>query len=299
MKIAVLGGSGFIGRHVMEHINNLPYSPDYADALDLHSSYEDERLDVTDRRQVWDRLESYDAVINLAGLLGTHELFDNVQAAIDVNISGAYNVASFCAKVDIPLVTVEQPHVWTNPYETTRGAGVRLARGLAYAGQLNLATVTAYNAFGEGQAYGPGHPLKFVPAFSVQAHNREWLRIYGDGKQGVNLVYVKDLARIFYEAIEWADHSAPEFMGASVGGNKTVNQVAKMISQYVSPELLHGVQYLPMRDGETNNEGAYAHEINTANKGRVHVPEFRVEDLHRTVDWYKGIDIDGSTEKRW
>jgi UDP-glucose 4-epimerase len=227
-------------------------------------------------------------VINVAGLLGTAELFDNVEGAIDVNIKGQYNVARAALDLGLPLVTIEQPHIWTNPYETTRGAGVRLARSLAHHKGLRLATVTTYNAFGERQGYGGHHPQKFIPTFAVRAWNGLPLEIYGDGEQQVNAVYAGDVARVMVEALKYAGTHVPSFLGAAYGGNFTVNEIAHMVLDVTGGGE---IEYLPMRDGETDDGiGAAVFNESILNRNApLRSPSFRYDKFARTVESYKGV----------
>lgn len=297
MNVAVIGASGFIGSHTVEVLEALDgYVPVGYDRAES-SRYAPNELDVT---WPWQTIKSefesanIEAVINYAGLLGTTELFDNVRSAIRVNIEGQYNVARAALELDIPLVTIEQPHIWTNPYETTRGAGVRLARSLAYHKGLRLATVTTYNAFGERQGYGGNHPQKFVPTFSVYADNGVALPIFGNGEQMVNAIYAKDIAKVFVDAINVASSAAPTFLGAAVDGNFTVNEFAQIVQQIAAPEAVGEVLRLPMRDGEDEGDGAAANydSIVAQASWGVHVPQFRMRDLERTIEWYRGHKLD-------
>lgn len=292
MKIGVIGAEGFLGSHLVEYIEAQGHEVAKGDIWPMID--EDCVIDVTDGVSVssWFTINKPDAVITLAGLLGTHELFGSVPKAINVNTLGQYLVAIQCLYYNIPMVTIEQPHVWTNPYETTRGAGVNLARGLALSKGLNLATVTVFNAFGEGQAYGGDHPQKIVPTFAVYGHNDRPAPIYGDGTQWTNLIYAGDIARILFEAIEVTDPGAPNLYGVSEQGNYTVNDVWAMISDMT--HCKREPAYLPMRDGETNTSGAKAQDWmmrTNENKG-VYVPKYSASDLYATVTYYAGVGIE-------
>lgn len=292
MRVGVIGAEGFLGSHLVEYIEKQGHEVAKGDIWPIID--ENCSIDVSSRASVshWFARNNPDAVITLAGLLGTHELFANVAKAIDVNTKGQYYVAQQCLEYDIPMVTIEQPHVWTNPYETTRGAGVNLARGLALSKGLNLATVTVFNAFGERQAYGGDHPQKIVPTFAVHAHNDRPAPVYGDGTQWTNLIYAGDIARILFEAIEVADRAAPNLYGVSQQGNFTVNDVWAMIADMT--DCNREPAYLPMRDGETNASGAKAQDwmMRTNDNKGVYVPKFSMSDLYATVAYYQEVGID-------
>lgn len=295
MKVGVIGASGFIGSHVVEQLRKQDHSIvgyDFNPDWDFATEY----MDIgwpwqTVRNHL--KYENLDAVINLAGILGTHELFDNVSTAIRVNINGQYNVARACTDMEVPLVTIEQPHVWTNPYETTRGAGVRLARALAAHKGLRLATVQAYNAFGPRQAYGLGHPQKVVPTFAVRAWNKLPLRIYGSGNQMMNMIHAADLANILIAAIPHATTGdSPIFYGAAEQGNQSVNRLADMINGITKNPV--EAEWLPMRPGETDDEfGASVPNASLFTQQRVLGVKayYTFNQIYDTVKWYKDFEI--------
>lgn len=303
MDILVTGAAGFIGRFVINEAWKRGYD---TTAFDIANG---PQQDVTSYQDVLAAMQDVDAVIHLAGLLGTHELFDNVGAAVAVNVMGTYNVAKAAQVTGIPMVTIEQPHVWTNPYETTRGAGLRLARSLAIHQDLSLATVTVFNAFGKWQAYGGDHPRKIVPTFAVHAWNGLPLPIYGIGDQWTNLIYAEDIAAVFIDVVEglldkgyptYRDEDGtphvPYFIGGAHNGNMRVIDVARAILSLTDMSR-DALTFEPMRPGEDNSQGAmllkhHLRELDWQGERGVHVPTFNFKQLKETVDWYKMMDID-------
>ena len=290
--IVVVGAAGFIGSHVVDVLMEQGKSVipmDNAYPRDDHIEYIDVRWGPENIEMSMALGESTEitGVINLAGLLGTHELFDNVEAAIDVNVKGQYNVAEAARRLEVPYVTIEQPHVWTNPYETTRGAGVRLARGLAEHKGLRLATVKAFNAFGPRQAHGPGHHQKIVPTFALAALEGKPLPVYGEGDQMINLVHARDIARFMVSALDHASIEAPHFYGAAMNGNMSVRKLAERISAFAGVPL--EMEFLPMRPGETDDGfGATMTEARLEQQGKVlgFTPFLEWSTVISTVRWY-------------
>ena len=184
MIVLVTGAQGFIGQYVMKELEDRGYIPLAYDLADGH--------DVLDKEQLASHMKFADAVIHLAGVLGTHELYDEIDLAIDVNIKGAVNVLENCVEVSHrgakPFVMIEQPHIWYNPYEATKAAAHRFAMAFHLDRGVPVAFVETYNAYGPGQAHGPGHPRKIIPYFATQAWKGEAIEIWGDGKQFVDLI---------------------------------------------------------------------------------------------------------------
>ena len=173
MKIMITGGAGFIGRYVQSRCAELGIETATFDPANVSDGgvAQDVRNPASIMRGFTDFFTSTDpdAVIHLAGMLGTHELWSNPEKAIDVNIKGALNVGQWCLENDKKMVSIEQPHVWYNVYEASKLAARRMLTGMHYDQGLRVEFVTAHNAFGPGQAYGPGHPRKILPTFSTLA----------------------------------------------------------------------------------------------------------------------------------
>ena len=249
MRILVTGGYGFIGRYVQSRCKE----------LDIESFSFDIVGDISQDVREWDHLSRAisqyepDAIIHLAGLLGTHELWDLAEDAIDVNIKGTLNVARAALEVNAKLVSIEQPHIWYNMYEATKFAARRMLTGLYYDEGLRVDFVTAHNAFGPGQTHGPGHPQKIIPTFATHAWAGEDIPIWGDGKQKVNLVYVGDVAdRLIQRALKRGCNPL-EYWQAGSDSIHSVNDVAYLVIDYVASQSdkdLTGIDYRPARKGE-------------------------------------------------
>ncbi len=250
MRILITGGDGFIGRYVQTRCKELGIEVVIFDiASDLTQ-------DITDYDALQNVLNTHpatggiDAIIHLAGMLGTHELWDTAEDAIDVNIKGALNVGRLALFHDAKLVSIEQPHLWYNVYEATKLAARRMLTGLHYDKELRVDFVTAHNAFGPGQAYGPGHPQKIVPTFATLAWAGEPIPIWGDGEQKVNLVYAGDVADVLVERALTKSHDPLHVFNAGSNELVRVRQVANIVLARTESEA--GVEFLPMRRGEQN-----------------------------------------------
>jgi UDP-glucose 4-epimerase len=268
-RVVVTGGRGFIGGPVCDELTKRGFEPDIFGL---------EEGGIEDANRVYDFVEGAEFVIHLAGVLGTHELFDSVRQAIDINVKGTVNVLDACWRHNACYVGITMPQVFPSVYTATKVAATKLATAYHYNFGLGVSHVRAFNAFGPGQAYGPGHPQKIVPTFAIKALRGEPIPIWGDGEQGVDLIHTSDLAIMLVDASQFTDD---QVFDGGTGQSFTVNEVADMIKEIAGSKAPN--EYLPMRRGEAPTQ------IVATGEGWDTLgwqPRFRHRDLVDTVNWY-------------
>lgn len=187
-----------------------------------------------------------DAVIHLAGVLGTAELFDTPHEAIDINIHGTMNILEACAKYELSYTGITMPQVFPSVYTATKICATRLASAWHLAKGVPVSHVRAFNAYGLGQAHGAGHPQKIVPMFAVEAWAGRPLPIWGDGEQTVDLIHADDLGRLLINATQFGDDWICD---GGTGEAMSVNEVAEIVLETTGSHS--PIQHHRMRDGET------------------------------------------------
>lgn len=251
MRIVVTGGAGFLGRATVEAGLAAGHDMHAIDRNTRRGVYAADISDWGDTAGVLDEIRP-DHVIHLAGVLGTSELFDgtNANRAVEVNVGGALNVIQWCTEQQAGYTTITMPESgWANVYAATKRCAVDLAEAYRRHKGLRVSNVCAYNAYGPGQAHGPGHPQKIIPTFARWAWAGELIQIWGDGEQTVDLVHTDDIARMLIDAIRFG---GGETFDAGTGYPMTVNQVAEFVAKTVheagGPSVY--IEHIPMRAGE-------------------------------------------------
>lgn len=234
MKIAVTGGSGFLGQAAIAHAVQAG-----------HTAWAFDRATGDDILGPLDGLAGADAVIHLAGLLGTSELFDDPEAAVQANVVGTLRVLRWCQANGAGYVGITMPPVFPSVYTATKICASRLATAWHLAHGLPVSHVRAFNAYGPGQKYGPGHPQKIVPTFARYAWEGRPLPVWGDGEQTMDLVHADDVGRMLVDATGSGDDAV---FDAGTGRAVTVNELARIVLAVTGSTA--GVEHLPMRTGE-------------------------------------------------
>jgi len=221
-------------------------------------------------------------VIHLAGVLGTHELFDTPFEAVDINIKGSLQALEFCRNKGAGYTGITMPQVFPSIYTATKIGSTALATAYNHTHNVPVSHVRAFNAFGPNQAHGAGHPQKIIPTFAYNAWYGLPLPVWGDGTQTVDLIHTTDLARMLVDATAFGENQT--FDGGT-GVPFTVNEVLDMVGAVVGRPI--EIEYLPMRRGERpTNIVALGEGWDTLGWK----PEFRMDDFVETVNWYKSYD---------
>jgi UDP-glucose 4-epimerase len=247
MNILVTGGNGFIGRHVCARLRALGHTPTVFDRHGTDVVGPPVFLgDTTDAAAVSEAVYHCDAVMHLAGVLGTQETITNPLPAVQTNIVGSLNVFQACALHNKRAVYIAVGNHWmNNPYSITKTTAERFALMFNKERGTKIAVVRGMNAYGPGQKAGPVR--KIIPNFIIPALKGDPLTVYGDGSQVMDMIYVDDLADVLCAALLFNHGVYDSVFEAGTGTPTTVLRIAKEVIKQVGGGTIH---HVPMRPGE-------------------------------------------------
>ena len=189
MRVAITGGSGFIGTNLMLYLRRTEPETEVV-IVDIAAPRvrlaPTERYVYADIRNLHSLLRAFDGceeVYHLAGILGTSELIAVSSLACETNIVGANNVMDACRMAGVKRVyNVAKPHFDgydENSYTLTKHAGELVGRLYQAKYGMEVATVRWLNAVGPHQHLYPVR--KFLPMMILCCMFDRDLEVYGDG----------------------------------------------------------------------------------------------------------------------
>ena len=306
MKIAVTGGAGFIGGHVVDELLRRGHEPVIFDHRRErpHTSVLDERAyvpvtlgDTRDDTQVTELAAHVEGIIHLASVLGTQETVSNPRPAVMTNVISGMNVFEAAVQYGIPAVNICVGNAgMSNPYSASKTCVESLGHMYVRDRGARLNQVRVVNAYGPRQLmaapYGVGKVRKIMPAFVARALTGALIEIYGDGEQVSDCVFVTDVACALVNALEFAAKGEilPHVVEVGPSEHKTVNEVAELVA--VTAQAVNGghkseIRHLPMRPGETPGARIVARNETMHDIGMP--PELLVPldgGIANTVAWY-------------
>jgi UDP-glucose 4-epimerase len=258
MKCVVLGSSGFVGRACVEELLGrgdtvIGFDKGRKKNKPNENLANESRLsflegNILDREMLTAAFEGADEIYLLAGQLGTSELESSMRLAIETNILGALTVFETALACRVPKVFLaSKPSVWLNTYTITKHTAEKIANLLSRYHPIEISVLRYLNIYGPGQKIYPVR--KVLPAFAVQAIRGLPLNVYGEGNQTVDMLFVKDAARITVEVMRQKFN--PDAMDCGTGTEMTVLEVAESVNKYFNNSA--GIKHMPMRLGETPN----------------------------------------------
>jgi UDP-glucose 4-epimerase len=245
VRILVTGGTGFIGKYVCTAFRDRGLEP-----ITFGVTKECDILgDIRDATALDIAVSTCDAVMHLAGVLGTQETVDDPLPAIETNILGGLNVFKAIRRYEVPAANIAAANHWMwNPYSITKKAAERFALMANKEWGTKIALVRGLNVYGPRQKAYP--VKKIMPNLILPALEGRPIVIYGDGEQIMDMIWVEDVAEIMVRAL-LSDHGVyTSVMEAGTGRKTTVNQLAQMVVEMVGQGE---IQHVPMRPGEADH----------------------------------------------
>lgn len=301
MRIAVTGGAGFVGSHVVDRLADAGHDVIVLDRWPPHRADVAFRMsDVTDLASLARGLRRCDVVFHLAAVADVNDAFRRPAEAVLVNVAGTANVWEAARRAGVGRVVLAST-VWV--YGAAAGLEP-LAEDSRFAldqtGHLYTSTKLAaemvahsyhqlydqpFTILRYGIPFGPRMRDELVIArFVRMAIAGDLITIHGDGSQFRNYVYVEDLADAHLLVLTAAAENGvfnlegPE----QISVRRIVEAVQRALGRHLA------VEFVAARAGD------YAGRTISADKARAVLgwePSTSFEEgVRRYVAWYAKED---------
>lgn len=286
MRILVTGGSGFIGRYVAGKLMALGDQVTIYDVVSPKFKcdfYFEGSMIQTGLLE--SAIKEADAVMHLAGILGTSETIDSPVMPAKVNVMGSLTLFELCRRYKKRCCYIGVGnHFMLNTYAISKTAAERFALMYNKEHGTKIAVVRGLNAYGPWQKHRPVR--KVIPNFVIPALRGQPVIIYGSGEQVMDFIYVEDLAEILCRAL-LNDHAAYDIVIEAGSGNKTtINFIAEKVVELAGSKSK--IEHVGMRPGEIPDSVVVAN-IKTLKALKFGPADFTLldEGLKRTIEFYR------------
>jgi UDP-glucose 4-epimerase len=297
VTIAVTGGSGFIGSHVVDRLRDAGHEVVVIDTRPPHRvdvAYRD--VDITDLAGLVRVTSGCDAMFHLAAVSNVNDAHADPVGTMETNVVGTARACEAARRNQVGRVVFAST-VWA--YASAAGDGPLTEESpLATTGTAHVYTASkvaaelVVSSFGElygvpytilryGIPYGPRMREELViPRFFRSARDGARISIQGDGLQFRNYIYVEDLAEAHVLAL--GDAAANQIFNLEGPAPVSIRDVAELARSLVNPQTK--VEFVASRPGD------YAgREISGAKAQRVlgWTPATTFEEgMRRYLDWW-------------
>jgi len=294
--IAITGGSGFVGSHVVDALLGAGYDVRVIDPKQpVQDGVEWADVDMLDQDSVTDALKDASAVFHLAAMADVNDIVADPAESVALNTLGVARVLEAGRRADTGRVLVSST-VWV--YAATHGDEVdettlfdlETDRHLYVSEKIaaemlcrDYATLFGrpYTVLRYGIPFGPRMRSDLVvAAFLLRAMRGEPLRIDGDGSQERRFVYVEDLAAAHVLALKPV--AANRTYNLESSETTSIRQLAEAVRDLVGDvEVTFG----PSRPGDYRARMVRSDRARNE-LGWIPTHSF-AEGLSKTLDWYR------------
>jgi len=298
MNIGVIGGSGFIGSHIVDKLLDKGHEVTVLDIMkpqrnDVRHLY----MDIADLSKATIALTGYyDVVYMLAAVADVNDVYQNPVETGQINIISVANVLEAARRNKIGRVILAST-IWVyemateekvdenTPFVVSKTQHVYTASKVAaelYCHAYQKLYGQNFTILRYGIPYGPGaRGATVIAVFVRKALRGEPITIQGDGLQYRNFLYVEDLAEGNVSALKKvAINQTYNLEGASPITIREIAETVKKLIQDVN------IEYIEARPGD------YGGKIVSANKAKKELgwePEVDFEEgMRKYIEWYKG-----------
>lgn len=301
MRILITGGAGFIGSHIAGYYNgkaeirildNLR-SGSMKNLAGLNVEFI--RGDIRDRVKLSQAMQGVDYVFHLAAMIGVPESMEYPLDCIDINVNGTLMVLEEAARAGVKkLIYASSAAIYGNNselirredmnpdpdsiYAVTKLNGEQFCKIFSENRKLKTVSLRYFNVFGPKQ--DPGSAYAAAPAvFCNRAILGQKIKIFGDGEQSRDFVYIDDVVKVNAFFME---NDLEGVYNVATGRTVTINDLVNRILFMTDSQS--EVEHLPERPGDIRHLHSSTDKLHGAG---IRCDASFSASLGNTINYYK------------
>lgn len=252
MKSLIIGGSGFIGRNIIDLLNKKQY---YTISYDISEKNDDANEyingDIMDFEKLNKSMKDIDYVFNLASVTSPPQFEDIDSKGYEINIMGTYNILKAAYKNNVKKVILASSSAvygdikvpakedmvtdaYPNLYAVTKYTNELTARSFSLLRHLDSVYLRYFNTYGNGENTKGAYSSIFHKFIEDLKSNKTPL-IFGDGTQRRDFIYIKDNAHASILAMEKG--KSGEAYNIGTGISTDFNTIYKIIKEEMKSNI--------------------------------------------------------------
>lgn len=305
-NILITGGLGFIGSHISNMLvennnitilDNLSTGNIYNLDNPHHENLEIIKEDICEVN-LNELTKDIDYIFHLAAMASVPLSIDEPIKCNEINLNATVKLLNSAVKnnvkkvifsssaavygenTNMPLKETE-PLMPNSPYAASKSSCELYLKSFYESYGLNYIVLRYFNVFGPKQDKNSDYAA-VIPNFISAFLEDENPKIYGDGEQTRDFVYVGDVARANISA---AESEYAGVVNVASGEKISVNQLFRIIKNTLGSDL--DAEYLPERKGDIKHSLADVSNLEKINS-KINSVEFE-NHLIETINWFKSV----------
>ncbi len=302
-KYLVTGGSGFIGLNLVKKLlerREKVLALDNFISPNIKEFYKNPyfkflKVDITKKAEIEKAINGVDYIFHQAAVSSVEDSFLNPEKTFEINIIGTLNILQAARKYRIKKVIFASSVLVygqsskllnenmspnpNSPYALSKYAGEKLCQ--IFSANYNLPTVCLryFNVYGPGQSFNSGTVIPFL-VNSFLENKRP--KIFGNGKQIRDFVFVEDVVRANLKAIA-SKFERGEIFNVASEEPTSILELIEILNRILSKNIKP--IFVKAKPGDAEISQA---NIKKIKKCLFWQPEIDLkEGLQKTIDWFK------------
>jgi len=260
MRILITGGCGFLGSALVKEALNKGFDVTVLDDLSIgkpeNIPISEVRFligDIRDENMVKRAMEDVDAVFHMAARCSSAMIDEDPREALSVNINGFLNILYYASiKKAKRLIYPSSSSIYGNMftphkedmlittclhhYASSKICNEYLAKTFTQRKDLDTVSLRIFSGYGPGEKHKGESYATPISVFLWKLLKNEQPIIYGEGNQGKDFIYVDDIVKACFLALEKPNIEG-EIFNVGTGKETSFNEIIAILNEILGKNI--------------------------------------------------------------